>query len=68
MKILFEKFTGKRFFFVTLGVVGYFCLLCLNVFFIKSDFVLNRSVSRNMYTAIVVFTVSAFSSFHCSLY
>ena len=40
MKTLFEKFTGKRFFFVALGVVGYFCLLCLNVFFIKSDFVL----------------------------
>ena len=30
----------KGFFFVSSGVAGYFCLLCLNAYVIKSDFVL----------------------------
>ena len=37
MKKLFE---GKTLFFVSLGVVGYFCLVCLNTYIVKSDFVL----------------------------
>ena len=40
MKILFDWLPPKRFFFVSLGVVGYFCLLLLNAYIIKSDFVL----------------------------
>lgn len=39
MKIILEKFAGKRFFFVSLGVVGYFCVLCLNAYVVKSDFI-----------------------------
>lgn len=39
MKIILEKFTGKKFFFVSLGVVGYFCVLCLNTYIIKSHFI-----------------------------
>jgi len=40
MKTVFEKFPAKILFFVSLGVIGYFCLLCLNTYIIKSDFVL----------------------------
>ncbi len=40
MKDLLKRFAGKRFFFLSLGVVGYFCLLYLNAYVIKSDFVL----------------------------
>ena len=40
MKTVYEKFPAKILFFVSLGVVGYFCLLCLNANMIKSDFVL----------------------------
>ena len=32
--------TSKRLLFVSLAVVGYFCLLSLNAYIIKSDFVL----------------------------
>lgn len=39
MKIILEKFAGKNFFFVSLGVVVYFCMLCLNAYVIKSDFI-----------------------------
>ena len=39
-EFFFEKFTGKLFFFVSLGVVGYFCLLFLNFYFIKANFIL----------------------------
>lgn len=39
MKTILEKFTGKKFFFVSLVVVGYFCVLCLNAYIIKSDFI-----------------------------
>jgi len=37
---MYEVFTPKRLFFVSLGVVGYFCLLYLNAYVVKSDFVL----------------------------
>ena len=40
MKIIFKQFSGKRLFFVSLSVVGYFCLLFLNAYVVKSDFVL----------------------------
>ena len=40
MKNLLEKFTSEKLFFVSLAVVGYFCLLCLNAYVIKSSFVL----------------------------
>lgn len=40
MKKIVEKFAGKIFFFVSLCVVGYFCLLCLNIYIVKSDFIL----------------------------
>jgi hypothetical protein len=40
VKTLLEKFSTKRLFFVSLGVAGCFCLLCLNAYIVKSDFVL----------------------------
>ena len=40
MKKLFEKFTGKLFFIVTLCVVGYFCFLLLNYYVLKLEFFL----------------------------
>lgn len=34
---MLEKLTGKKIFFVSMGVVGYFCVLCLNANILKSD-------------------------------
>jgi len=67
VKRMFEKFAGKRFFFVSLGVVGYFCLLCLNVFVIKSDFVL-IGVFREIFTLpllLLQFVLLVLSIMHC---
>lgn len=51
-----EKFIGKKFFFVSLGVVGYICLLYLNEYVIKSNFVL-IGVFREMLTIPLLFFV-----------
>ena len=40
MKMMSEKLVGKGFFLMSLSVVGYFCLLYLNAYVIKADFVL----------------------------
>ena len=49
MKTLIDLFAGKFLFYLSLGVVGYFCLVCLDTYVIKSDFVL-IGVFREMLT------------------
>lgn len=40
MKIIPENFAGKKFFFMSLSVTAYFCLLYLNTYIVKSNSVL----------------------------
>lgn len=67
MKKIFEKFTGKIFFFVSLCVVGYFCLLCLNTYIVKSDFVLIGIFQELLTLPLILFQLMllVLSAFHC---
>ena len=67
MKNLLEKFTGKRLFFVSLVVVGYFCLLCLNAYFFKSNFVLIGVFQELLTLPLLLFQLALlfFSIMHC---
>lgn len=67
MKKIVEKFAGKMFFFVSLCVVGYFCLLCLNAYVVKSDFIL-IGVFQELLTLPLIFfqlVLLVFSILHC---
>lgn len=67
MKKMVEKFTGKIFFFVSLCVVGYFCLLCLNAYVVKSDFILIGFVQELLTLPLILFQLVLFilSILHC---
>ena len=68
MKNLVDWFTPKIFFWVSLGVVGYFCLLFLNAYVVKSDFVL-IGIFQEMWTLPLMFLIQpgllVFSIIHC---
>lgn len=67
MKIIFEKFGGKKFLFVSLGVVGYFCVLCLNAYIIKSDFIFIGIFQELLTLPLVLFqlVLLVLSILHC---
>lgn len=61
------KFAGKKFFWVSFSVAGYFCLLCLNTYVIKSDFIL-IGIFQEMLTLPLIFfqmILFVFSILHC---
>lgn len=55
-----DKFAGKKFFFVCLGIVGYFCLLFLNTYVFKSDFVLIGIVQEAATLPLILFQLALF--------
>jgi hypothetical protein len=46
MKTLFEKSTGKVFFYMSLGVTGYLCFSILDWYLLKLDSVILRHILR----------------------
>ena len=66
MKILLEKFTSKKLFFVSLGVIGYFCLLFLNAYVVKSDLILIGVFQELLTLPLMMFqlTLLVFSVLH----
>ena len=67
MKNLLDKFTSKRLFFVSLAVAGYFCLLCLNAYVVRSDFVLIGVFQELLSLPLLLFQLALlfFSIMHC---
>ncbi len=55
MRKLLQKLAGKNFFFTSLLVAGYFCLLCLNTYVIKSDFILIEILQELLTLPLIVF-------------
>ena len=68
MGSLFEKLTAKKLLYISLIVVGYFVLLYLNTYVVKSDFVL-IGVFQELLTIPLLFIVQpgllVLSIFHC---
>ena len=64
---MFNKFSGKRFFCVSLGVVGYFCFLLLNTYVIKSDFCLIGVLQELLTLPLLIFQLAllVLSVIHC---
>ena len=60
METLLEKFAGRKFFFVSLGVIAYFCFLLLNAYIIHSRFVLIGFIQEILTLPLLLFQLILF--------
>ena len=67
MNTILQKTTSKKLFFISLAVVGYFCLLYLNGYIIKSDLFIIGVIQESLTIPLIIiqFVLLVISIFCC---